>query len=93
VTSCTYCEFRLRTDGQTVECRLLCGDIQSFNERFDCSVVWLKCQGKHTGRAQNKETKFDIWMSLLMELDDEGSQVEMLWEWRQRALHVLQKIL
>jgi IS4 transposase len=93
VTSCTYSECRLRTDRQTVECRLLCGEIQSFNERFYCSVVWVKCQGKQTGRAQNKEIRFDFSMSLLMERDDEGTQVEILWKWRKRALHILQKII
>jgi len=72
-----------------VQCRLLCGDIQTFNERFDCSVVWVKCQGKQTGRAQNKEMKFDISMSLLMERDDEGSHVEIWWKWSKRALYIL----
>jgi hypothetical protein len=76
-----------------VECRLLWGGIQSFNERFDCSVVLVKCQGMQTGRAQNKEIKFDISMSLLKERDDEGSLVEILWKWRKRALHILQKLI
>ena len=31
-------------------------------------------------------------MSLLMERDDEGRQVEILWKWRKRAVYILQKI-
>jgi hypothetical protein len=76
VTGYTYCELEL--DDQTLACRLLRVDTQSFNEGFETSAFWVQCQGGQTGAVHNTDINCDISMASLVESVERAVSWEIL---------------